>query len=286
MIANQYNASIVPQGIRGAFTTGVDICRAKPFPKIICRYEYRGWSERNRSVVCTFERESAYLGRCRSVPCCSTLETRRHDACKRGQSSCLRAGNSLASQGYRIIAVTSRRLDSVPVGTTEGLECELVLQGFLALDDPLRPEVFNAVQSCREAGIGVLLITGDHPQTAVAVARTAGILTAHADAKDAVVLGSELDRLSEPEILRRLDLGATVFARTTPDQKLKIVTLLQKIGLPRRLGHQLATARNSCAVGRIAQLHAFHTTRARSIGNEARKSPKDLADDNWMPQGA
>ncbi len=140
--------------------------------------------------------------------------------------------NTLASQGHRVIAVTSRRLDCLPTAGTkaECLERDLVLQGFLALDDPLRAEVSTAVRSCRQAGIQVLMITGDHPQTAVAVARKAGILPPHASEKETVVLGSELDRLTEPELIQRLENGASIFARTTPNQKLQIVTVLQKMG--------------------------------------------------------
>jgi len=148
----------------------------------------------------------------------------------------------MSREGRRVIAVAYCRLDKLPNPKTEeeSLERGLVLKGFLALDDPLRPEVPAAVASCHAAGIRVLLITGDHPDTAEAVARQCGILrdadgslTEHPlpGATDGrIVLGAELEQMREQQLVERLRGDATVFARTTPEQKMKIVMALKRLG--------------------------------------------------------
>lgn len=138
----------------------------------------------------------------------------------------------LSRQGRRVIAVAGRRLGQLPGPATreESLEQFLLLLGFLALDDPIRAEVPDAVARCHTAGIRVLLITGDHPDTAAAVARQCGILSADQSAADCILLGTQLDALRQQQLVERLREGATVFARTTPQQKMKIVTALKRLG--------------------------------------------------------
>jgi len=144
--------------------------------------------------------------------------------------------DTLAREGRRIIAIA----DGVPVAASaqaeqDELEQELRLQGFLCLEDPLRAEVPDAVRECHQAGIRVLLITGDHPETAAAIARKAGILPASDVSPGAserlLVSGDELDRLRQAELCDLLARGVCVFARTTPEQKMKIVTALKSLGL-------------------------------------------------------
>ncbi|MBE7479419.1 MAG: cation-transporting P-type ATPase [Polyangiaceae bacterium] len=137
----------------------------------------------------------------------------------------------LASRGLRVIAVAARSLGPGEVGHTEvDLEARLTLLGFLCLEDPLRAEVPDAVARCRGAGVKVILITGDHPDTARAIAERAGILPARSPA-DAVVTGEALEKLREDELMRLLGAEVRVFARTTPEQKLKIVSALKRLGL-------------------------------------------------------
>ena len=137
----------------------------------------------------------------------------------------------LASQALRVIAVASRELSAADASAPEDvLEDRLTLHGFLCLSDPLREEVPGAVARCREAGIRVILVTGDHPDTARAIAGLAGILPADAGA-EAVLTGDRLERLREDEIVKLLNGGLNVFARTTPQQKLKIVGVLKRMRL-------------------------------------------------------
>jgi len=147
-------------------------------------------------------------------------------------TACDEIVHRLSARGQRVIAVASRRLERLPdpQAPEESLERGLVLCGFLALDDPVREEVPAAVARCHAAGIRVLLITGDHPDTAEAVARTCGILAADEPFEKRVLHGADLERLRERELVERLRAGISVFARTTPEQKMKIVTALKRLG--------------------------------------------------------
>ncbi len=137
----------------------------------------------------------------------------------------------LASHGLRIIAVASRAIAPDRVAAPEAeLERDLELHGFLCLSDPLRDEVPAALALCHQARLRVVLITGDHPDTARAIARQAGIVT-DLTPTDALITGDELEALREADLAQRLRAGACVFARTTPEQKLKIVGALKRLGL-------------------------------------------------------
>jgi sodium/potassium-transporting ATPase subunit alpha len=141
----------------------------------------------------------------------------------------------LAGEGERIIAVAHRSVPTNAVGQSqEQLEEGLTLAGFFCLEDPLRPEVPAAVSQCHRGGIRVLLITGDHPQTAAAIARKARILPEREGAEDErvrLVTGDELGRLRLAELCDLLQAGVCVFARATPEQKMKIITALKQLGL-------------------------------------------------------
>lgn len=156
----------------------------------------------------------------------------------------------LAARGLRVIAVGGRFLsppEMVPAvstgpegasnpgknGKSDGEDEEhrqeelerggLEFYGFLGVEDPLREEVPPAVEQCRQAGIDVILITGDHPETARAIASQAGIVGSGGE----VITGDELEAMSERRLIRRLKNGARVFARSTPEQKMKIVSALK-----------------------------------------------------------
>lgn len=144
--------------------------------------------------------------------------------------------DALAGEGQRIITLATRVIQDDADGVEqEQLEQGLRLEGFLCLEDPLRPEVPDAVSECHEAGIRVLLITGDHPKTAAAIARKARILPGPeaplAELDSLLVSGEELERLGQEELSELLARGVCVFSRTTPEQKMKIVTALKRLGL-------------------------------------------------------
>ncbi|MEZ4225760.1 MAG: HAD-IC family P-type ATPase [Polyangiaceae bacterium] len=134
-----------------------------------------------------------------------------------------RAAGELAKRGLRVLAVAERsvgpedRLDPHrPVG--------LSFMGFLAFSDPVRPTAAAALSRLAEIGVGTLMITGDHPSTAEAIASELGLL-----GEKEILTGSELARLSDDELDARISRVA-VFARLTPSQKVRIVRALQRAG--------------------------------------------------------
>ncbi len=135
----------------------------------------------------------------------------------------------MASEGQRVIAVAYRLLDQHEEDDQPALEHDLVLVGFLGLEDPLRIEVPDAVAKCQTAGIGMIMITGDHPLTAEAIARRAGMVATGVARGEATVTGSQLSSMRSSDVVNSLRAGISVFARTTPEQKMKIVNALHQM---------------------------------------------------------
>lgn len=133
----------------------------------------------------------------------------------------------LARQGLRVIAIAGRSCNASTNldKEQEALENEgLELFGFIGVEDPVRSEVPDAVTRCQKAGIDVILITGDHPETARAVAIKTGIMKSKTDV---VFTGLELEKMTQQQLIASLGAGACVFARSTPEQKMKIVAALK-----------------------------------------------------------
>jgi len=138
--------------------------------------------------------------------------------------------HALAGAGLRVVAVAMRPLPE-PANELlpqEDLEQALTLVGFLGIADPIRPEVPPALARCHAAGIAVLMITGDHPDTARAVAVECGIVTAR-DGADVILTGDRLEAMGERQVAAAIEGGVRIFARTSPAQKMKIVTALKSI---------------------------------------------------------
>jgi calcium-translocating P-type ATPase len=135
--------------------------------------------------------------------------------------------DGFACQGLRVLAVAARPLRGGVPQRREEAERDLILLGLVAMIDPPRSEVPAAVARCHEAGIRIVVITGDHPLTAAAVARRIGI----ARGEPAVVTEEELDRMSEGELDALLREGRElIFARATPEAKLRIADALRAEG--------------------------------------------------------
>jgi Ca2+-transporting ATPase len=141
----------------------------------------------------------------------------------------IRASNDgLAAQGMRVLGVACRWLESVPENSTpESLERDLTFVGMVGMIDPPRPEVLPAIQTCQTAGMRTVMITGDHPLTASAIARQLGMMAA--DGHGQVLTGAELSRLSASELSQKVR-EVSVYARVSPEDKLKIVDALQGQG--------------------------------------------------------
>ncbi|MDP2975914.1 MAG: cation-translocating P-type ATPase, partial [Anaerolineales bacterium] len=134
---------------------------------------------------------------------------------------------AMAKQALRVLGSAWRDLDKASSAdlTAEAVEHDLVFVGLTGMYDPPRPEAKDAIVKCRAAGIRVVMITGDHPHTATAIAREIGI----AADDDMAIAGVELDKISDDELLRRaLKIG--VYARVTAEHKLRIIRALKANG--------------------------------------------------------
>lgn len=131
---------------------------------------------------------------------------------------------ALAERALRVLAVAYKDVDRVPSDDRE-TESSLVFCGLIAMEDPPRPGVKEAVAQCRQAGILPVMITGDHAATALAIGRRLGM----ADRSSQVMTGRELDRLTDQELSQRV-FDYRIFARVSPEHKVKIVKAFQQRG--------------------------------------------------------
>ncbi len=137
------------------------------------------------------------------------------------------ANDGFARKALRVLAIARRTLPprSNPYNA-ETIESELVFLGLMAMMDPPRPEVEHAVQICRQAGIRIIMITGDYGLTAESLARRVGMLESK---NPRIVTGAELDEMSDIELQTILDEEA-LFARMAPEHKLRLVSAFQARG--------------------------------------------------------
>ena len=158
---------------------------------------------------------------CRNVWVNGRLET-----LKEGRThQLLAANNALAADGMRILGVAFRLLDSLPkIVEAEDLERDLTFLGMIGIVDPPRVEVADAVSVCKNAGIRPVMITGDHPLTARYIAAKLGIMTA-----EPFLTGPEIDRITSAELQLQSE-SVPLYARVSPEHKLRIVESLQRSG--------------------------------------------------------
>lgn len=138
----------------------------------------------------------------------------------------LAANKSMADQALRVLALSSRTYTEKPSDfSPEALEHDLVFCGLSGMIDPVRPEVTAAIVEAKEAGIRPVMITGDHIDTAVAIAKDLGIVT---DASQAIT-GAELDKISDEDFKTRVT-EISVYARVQPEHKARIVDAWKSLG--------------------------------------------------------
>ena len=136
------------------------------------------------------------------------------------------ANDDFARGALRVLAIARRMLPERPNGyTVDWVERELTFLGLLAMLDPPRSEVAEAVQKCHDAGIRIIMITGDYGLTAESIARRVGIVGKGAR----IITGSELDSTSDAQLSEALK-GEVIFARVAPEHKLRVVTALKNQG--------------------------------------------------------
>lgn len=153
--------------------------------------------------------------------CFEAVESGNVDLSPARRDELKRIADEMAGRALRVLACAFRHLES----ERDLAETELVFAGLVGIIDPPRDEVRAAIQLCRNAGIRTVMITGDHPTTAVAIARELGLV----HDSQGVLTGRQLDQLSDEELRRRAE-EIVVYARVAPSHKLRVVRALQDRG--------------------------------------------------------
>ena len=210
------------------------------------------------------------------LPCCTTalLADGEHPMQPSERERVTRQVESFARQGLRVLALARKPLaHSGPSPRREDAERELCLLGLVTMRDPPRPEVAEAVDRCHRAGIRIVLITGDHPLTAAAIAGQVGI----GGAEPVIVNAQQFDHLHEQEVKDILATGREViFARASPETKLQIAEAL------RGQGHVVAMTGdgvNDAPALRTADIGVAMGRSGTDVAREA--STMILTDDNF-----
>jgi Ca2+-transporting ATPase len=159
---------------------------------------------------------------------CQTICTGAQGSSELDVAAWLERAHNMAVQGLRVLALARRSYADLPSPQTDPqtLERDLCFIGLVGLIDPPRPEAAAAVRECMDAGITPVMITGDHPATALAIAHRMGIV---ADTSATVLTGADLSQLNDEALNERV-LHVRVYARVDPAQKIRIVQALQARG--------------------------------------------------------
>lgn len=162
------------------------------------------------------------------LPLCTHIETERgiEPLTTETRAAIARANDEMATQALRVLAVASRTLSNADAGTVDmQIERDLVFLGLTGMIDPPRPEVRKAVDLCYQAGIKPVMITGDHQDTAVAIAQELNFFSG----TKMSMTGAQLDGLSDEE-LAKVAGEVDVYARVSPEHKMRIVDALRGQG--------------------------------------------------------
>ena len=177
-----------------------------------------------------------------------------------------------ADNALRVLGAAYREHNSVPQKyDTDNLEKDMIFIGFVGMIDPCRPEVYDAIKNCRSAGIRVVMITGDHIDTATAIGKDLKIIKESSEA----ITGAELDNLSDEELIKVIN-EHSVFARVQPEHKTKIVKALK--------AQELVVAMTGDGVNDAPSIKAADIGISMGItGTDVTKGASDmvLADDNF-----
>lgn len=142
------------------------------------------------------------------------------------RSAIMSANKEMADQALRVLCVAMRNYKEQPSNEADELEQDLCYIGLTGMIDPVRPEVVDAIKECKTAGIRPIMITGDHKDTAVAIAKQLGII----DETHKAITGMELNELSDEELDARIE-EFSVYARVQPEHKVRIVQAWKKKGM-------------------------------------------------------
>lgn len=138
----------------------------------------------------------------------------------------LAANKNMASKALRILCAAMKILDGIPSSyAASDIENDLCYIGLVGMIDPIRPEVKVAIEQCKDAGIKAVMITGDHIDTAIAIAKQLGIIEDESQA----ITGAELNNMSDEELIANI-CNYNVYARVQPEHKVRIVKAWQALG--------------------------------------------------------
>jgi calcium-translocating P-type ATPase len=182
------------------------------------------------------------------------------------------AAQDMASRGLRVLGMAYRRTDGAPADGTFPEPEDLTFLGLQGMMDPPRAAVLEAIQGCQRAGIRVVMITGDHAQTALAIGRQLGI----ASADEIPLTGAEIEQMDDAEFRRRVET-TSIYARVAPEHKLRVVQAL------RDQGEVVAVTGDGVNDGPALKAADIGIAMGRSGTDVAREaSDMVLADDNFV----
>ncbi|MDN4594599.1 cation-translocating P-type ATPase [Polycladomyces subterraneus] len=183
------------------------------------------------TVACKKSEETCYLfskGSLESIlPLCDRIQSGGQilPLTEKEKAAILRKNEAMASQALRVLAFAYRDVEHLENEGNCPEENNLIFLGIMGMMDPPKPDVAESIDQARKLGVKTVMITGDHPMTAISIAKQIGI---YSD-ETSVITGRELDQIDDEELERRIP-SISIFARVTPEHKLRIVTAYQKRG--------------------------------------------------------
>lgn len=179
-------------------------------------------------------KDGAYIQYTKGAPdevlkCCTKIlkDGKVRDITEADRTEILKKNKEYADRALRVLACSFKELSEIPVDQSpEALEKDLVFCGLVGMIDPVRPEVKAAIEECRTAGIRPIMITGDHRDTATAIAMELGII----DNPDAAITGAQLNEISDEDFEKDVE-KYSVYARVQPEHKVRIVNAWKKRGM-------------------------------------------------------
>ena len=179
-------------------------------------------------------KDGAYIQYTKGAPdevlkCCTKIlkDGKIRDITEADRTEILKKNKEYADRALRVLACSFKELSEIPADqSSEALEKDLVFCGLVGMIDPVRPEVKAAIEECRTAGIRPIMITGDHKDTATAIAMELGII----DSPDAAITGAQLNEISDEDFEKDVE-KYSVYARVQPEHKVRIVNAWKKRGM-------------------------------------------------------
>lgn len=179
-------------------------------------------------------KDGAYIQYTKGAPdevlkCCTKIlkDGKVRDITEADRTEILKKNKEYADRALRVLACSFKELSEIPADQSpEALEKDLVFCGLVGMIDPVRPEVKAAIEECRTAGIRPIMITGDHKDTATAIAMELGII----DNPNAAITGAQLNEISDEDFEKDVE-KYSVYARVQPEHKVRIVNAWKKRGM-------------------------------------------------------